>query len=122
MLNKKNIISFLCLLFICFSINGFASQTDNKHIEKKETVSQNSREITNERVIHIEGILQPSIKVNESNNLSLPNFKNGKKYFSLTFSCQSTAFSKSFYNSYSLVRMNRISISPFYIAYHRLLI
>ena len=120
--NKKNIIFLLFSLFICLSVSAFAGRADRKPLEHQGTISQNKPRLVDEHVFSLEGILQPSVKVNESNSPTFQNFKTGKRNFSLAFSCFSTAPSRSFYDSYLLLRVNRVSVSPFYIAYHCLII
>jgi hypothetical protein len=109
-------------MFICFSVNGFAKGAGNGLVEPKGTISQSSSEKSDQKVFDAEGILQACVKVNEINNLTFQNFKTGKKYFTLALSCLSSASPISFYDSYFLLRINRFRVSPFYIAYHRLII
>lgn len=123
MLNKKKIIAFLCLLFVVISADSFGnSVTDTKYSEKTEALSQNSNPENGENIISLIGVLQPSIKLNESNNFTFQNFKNSKKSFNLNLSFQSFLFSKSCYAFYCSNRINSVNTSPFYIAYHRLII
>lgn len=123
MSNKPKIIAFLCLLFVVFSINSFGNSIANtKHSEETEALSQNSHPEKGENIISFIGILQPSIKINESNNFTFQNFKNSKKSFNLNLSLQSFLFSKSCYAFYCSNRTNNVNTSPFYIAYHRLII
>lgn len=123
MLNKKKIIAFLCLLFVVISADSFGNSITNSERSKRtEALSQNSHSEDSERIISLIGILQPSIKLNESNNFTFQNFKNGKKYFIPDLSWQSGTFSKFFYSSYCASRINSVNSSPFYIAYHRLII
>lgn len=127
MLSKKNIITLLFSLFVFFSTSGFGNSIDPRQTHDRQTkitggVSQTSRSNDNQSISSIEGILQTSIKVNESNSSTFQNLKNGKK--SLTFNSHflSFQFSNPYYTFYCLNRKNRINASPFYIAYHRLII
>lgn len=126
MINKKNLISLLFSLFVSLSANGsenaiYANQTHDRQTTTSN-ISQSSRSKDNKSIISIEGILQTSIKVNESNNPSFENLNNNKKSFNLNSLALSFQFSKSHYIFYCLNRINRIKISPLYIAYHRLII
>lgn len=127
MINKKNIIIFLFSLFVFFSTNGVGNsiatyQKQNSHIETSGNISQSSSLNDTQNISPIEGILQTSIKVNESNSPTFQNFKNSKKTSTLISFLQSFLFSKSYYLYYCSNRTNGIIKSPFYIAYHRLII
>ncbi len=126
-MNNKNIIAFIFSLFAFLSTNGFANSIDtrpsnNKHHETTDGISQSSHKTDSQNIVGIEGLLQTSIKVNESNAPTFQSFKNSKKSFNLNSSLKSFLFSKSYYACYCSDRINRINVSPFYIAYHRLLI
>lgn len=128
MITKKNITAFLFFLFAFLSISGFANSTDARPVYTKHTeatnggISQPLHNADNPSIVTIEGLLQTPIKINESNYPAFQNLKNSKKVFNLNFSLQSFLFAKSCYASYCSIRINSIHFSPFYIAYHRLLI
>lgn len=127
MLNKKNIITLFFSLFVFFSTSGFGSSIDANQRHNRQTgttgdISQSSDSNDNKSITSIDGILQTSIKVNESNSPTFENLKNGKKSFILNSHLLSFKFSKRYYTFYCLNRINRIKVSPFYIAYHRLII
>ena len=123
MLNNKKIVTFLCFLFVVLSINSFGNSIgENKHSEKTEALSQNSHSNNSENIVSLIGVLQPCIKLSESNNFTFQSFKNGKKYFSHDLSYHLDVIRKSFYVFYCAQRINSVKTSPFYIAYHRLLI
>lgn len=122
MMNKKHIISFLFALFVFFSTNVVGNSIDAKHTASKESISQNPRSNDNHNIISIEGIIPILIKINESNNPTFQNFNGSKKSAFANSLLQSFLFSKSYYVYYCSKRINRIKISPFYIAYHRLII
>lgn len=125
-MNKKNIITLLFSLFALISINGFGSSInaiptpDNRNSNITTGISQISNET--QYIICIEGIFQAYIKTNESNNPPFENFNNSKKNLNLNSRVLSFQFSNSCYTFYCVNRINRIKISPFYIAYHRLII
>lgn len=127
MINKKNIIVFLFSLFAFIFTSGFGNSIDTHQIQNRPTettsnISQRSCLNNSQRICPIEGILQASIKINESNSPTFQNFKNSKKYSILNSYLKSFLFSKSYYIYYCFNWTNKIITSPFYIAYHRLII
>lgn len=127
MMNKKNIIAFLFILFVFYTINrvgNIIACNPKQHInvEQKVSVTQNSFPSAKETIFEIVGILQPSINANESNSTTFQNFKNIKKIFSLNSPLQLLLFSNSNYYFFCSKRINQIRISTLYIAYHRLII
>lgn len=122
MLHQKHILGILFSLLISFSVNGFACSVESKSGGLKGTISESSPELNDVRIISAEGILQSSVKVSESNVPAFQNFKHGKRNSCFALAGFSIAGSGSIRDSYFILRMNRISVSPFYIAYHRLVI
>lgn len=122
MLHQKHILGILFSLLISFSVNGFASPVERVSVGLQGSVSESSPELKDVRIISAEGILQTSVKVSESNVPAFQNFKHGKRNSSFALVGFSIAGSGSIHDSYFILRMNRISVSPFYIAYHRLII
>jgi hypothetical protein len=124
---KKHIIHFLFSLLVFVSTSSLASGIANKQLIDKPTeingtISQPSDADDYQGIAAIEGILQTSIKVDESNGSVFQNIKNGKKVFGFDTTFLSFYFSESCYSFYCSKRVNKINTSPFYIAYHRLLI
>lgn len=123
MLNTKKIIAFISLLFVVLSADSFGNSIANtKQSEETKALSQNSYPEKSENIVSLIGILQSSIKVNESNSPTFQNSKNSKNTFNLNSSLQSCLFSKFCYAFYCSGRINSVNTSPFYIAYHRLII
>jgi len=127
MLNIKNTIAFLFILFALFltnrievSIKGI--QTHSLEFESAWDITQSPGSNENQNLTSFEGILQPAIRGNESNSSTFRNFKHNKKSFTLHSRLQSFLFSKFYFAYYRYGRTNKINTSPFYIAYHRLLI
>lgn len=127
MRRNKNILVFLLALFALFSTNGIGNSIVTKQINNRQTqatvsILKNPGSNDNHNIITIEGILQTSIKVNESNSPTFQNFNNSKKSSISNSFLQSFLFSKLYYAYYCSCRANSFSISHFYIAYHRLVI
>lgn len=118
MRGKTNMLFLLISLFLGFSRIGSAHSAEGQGT----TLSQRNGEVSYERTVSLEGVLQPLLKVAGSNSHSFQNLQNGKRFFSLVFTFNSSVSAGSFYASYSRLRDERISGSPFYIAYHRLII
>ena len=124
---KKSILTFLFPLFFCFSIHAFGdtfqkSNIGNASSEGVIRISQNSPVSNSEHFSSVEGILQLLSRVNESNNPTFQKLKNNKKIFGLHTFTRSDFCSKTCCCFLCFVQVKRIGDSPFYIAYHQLLI
>ncbi len=121
MQNKKCILFFFFWMILCFSVAAHAGNT-TPAAGQTGTISQKTSEIGLQRIMAVEGLLQPCVKVAESNSPVFQGFKNGKKYPALSVSGNYSLTFISFQRSYSRLRSERAGASPFYIAYHRLII
>lgn len=124
---KKHIIGFLFLIFSFTTANIFSYGVSSFKFQKKQNeqtsiVFENNKTENNQNIVSIEGTLQSSLKTNENNHFRFPVFKKSKKNNALHFSSNQVIFSTSYFTFYRSFRINRIKFSPFYIAYHRLLI
>lgn len=121
MRNKKCLLFFFFGMILCFSV---AAHTRNGSLatEQGGTICERTSEIDLQRIVAVEGLLQPCVKVTESNSPLFRGLKNGNKYPALSISGNSAIAFILFQRSYSRLRSERGSATPFYIAYHRLII
>jgi hypothetical protein len=123
---KKNIFFVLVALLVFSSpINAgiLSNQARLLETSKVFTVSEMDTDSEEEQSItsirEFDGFV---LKGNESNSSSFQSLQNQKKHLVINLAVLSTRTFTAYYSTYCQCRINSIQDSPYYIAYHRLII
>lgn len=126
MSNIKNIFTIFVFLFVFISTNSrgntYATNTRGNNLYQQTSSQENNTRISSASFSELKGIIEPSIRIVESNIPISENFKNSKKTTLFNFSIISFNGSHPQYKYYFTRGLNNFSSYPFYIAYHRLII
>jgi hypothetical protein len=115
-------LGILLLALLSQSADGNALNSNCK-VDKTGT-HEKGREgfIHEEDISEIKAVLEPSVKLSETNSFPRQSVKSGKRLFLLNVSTNSASALHSSYSAYSTDRTNRFNFPPFYIIFRSILI
>lgn len=124
--NTKHIFTIFGLLFVLLSTNSIANAyTINEgtiSTHQQQISKQNNTQIVSTSFDKLQGIVQPSVRLVESNIPTYRTLKNSKKIITTNSSFTVFNSSQPHYQNNFLRGQNNFTSYPFYIVYHRLLI
>jgi len=125
MLIKTKFISIVILLSLFISNSGFGSKFIaplKGKAEVHQSVSESPNPAGEETISTINDILHSSIRITGTSHHLFHCLKNNKKSPITCLPQQASLLFNSYYSDYQFSFSNNINRSPFYIAYHRLII